>query len=116
MPAEASAAGSLQLVRYLGVLRRRKWTVVVVTILAFATALGFSKSETPTYDASSEVLLQNSSSPLTELLGTGSPFQPNITDEIQRLQSPSRDGAPSLRQLDRRLGHHGDQRVVDLRE
>jgi succinoglycan biosynthesis transport protein ExoP len=89
MPAEASAAGSLQLVRYLGVLRRRKWTVVVVTILAFATALGFSKSETPTYDASSEVLLQNSSSPLTELLGTGSPFQPNITDEIQRLQSPS---------------------------
>jgi uncharacterized protein involved in exopolysaccharide biosynthesis len=89
MSADTSAAGSPQWIRYLGILRRRKWTVAIVTILSVAAALGFSKSETPSYDASGEVLLQDSSSPLAQLLGTGSPFQPNITDEIQRLQSPS---------------------------
>jgi uncharacterized protein involved in exopolysaccharide biosynthesis len=52
MPADVAAAGSPQFVEYLRVLWRRKWTIIIVTVLAVGAAIGFSKSQTPTYQAS----------------------------------------------------------------
>jgi len=87
MPNPATDGASPQFVEYLHTLRRRKWTILVVTVLAVAAALGFSKSQTPIYDASAKVLIQDA--PTQSLVGGDSGGQPNIADEIQRLQSPS---------------------------
>jgi non-specific protein-tyrosine kinase len=86
MPADVAAAGSPQFVEYLQVLRRRKWTIIIVTVLAVGAAIGFSKSQTPIYQASAKVLLVNSST--QPALGSSSATPPNLSDEIQRLQSP----------------------------
>jgi non-specific protein-tyrosine kinase len=87
MPADVAAAGSPQFVGYLRTLWRRKWTIIIVTVLAVGAAIGFSKSQTPTYQASAKVLLQSSST--LPAFGASSPNPPNLSDEIQRLQSPS---------------------------
>jgi non-specific protein-tyrosine kinase len=86
MPADVAAAGSPQFVEYLRVLWRRKWTIIIVTVLAVGAAIGFSKSQTPTYQASAKVLLQTSAT--QSALGASAANAPNLSDEIQRLQSP----------------------------
>jgi tyrosine-protein kinase len=88
MPDQPGADQAPQFVEYLETLRRRKWTILVVTILAVGAALGFSKSRTPVYDASAKILIQ--STPAQVILGGGSSSssQTNIADEIQRLESP----------------------------
>jgi non-specific protein-tyrosine kinase len=86
MPADVADAGSPQFVEYLRVLWRRKWTVIIVTVLAVGAAIGFSKSQTPTYQASAKVLIQ--SSVTQPALGASAANPPNLSDEIQRLQSP----------------------------
>ncbi|MPY94750.1 MAG: polysaccharide biosynthesis tyrosine autokinase [Acidimicrobiia bacterium] len=43
---------------YLDVLRRRKLIILLVTVLACATAFGASLAQTPVYEATAEVLLQ----------------------------------------------------------
>ena len=93
-----------QFVEYLETLRRRKWTILVVTVLAVGAALAFSKSQTPIYDASAKVLIQ--SSPAQAILGggTASNSASSIPDEIQRLESPA---AKQLRSKEFRAQFNG---------
>jgi capsular exopolysaccharide synthesis family protein len=88
MATEPASAAGAQLATYLGTLRRRKWTIIVVTLLAVGAAIGLSKSETPAYESTASVLLQTSATQIDTALGiTNTPY--NIADEIERMQSPS---------------------------
>ncbi len=59
--------------RYLHVVRRRKWVVVVAMLVVVATAVGVSLAQTPVYDAHADLLIKE---PAT--IGSGSVFnQPN---------------------------------------
>jgi capsular exopolysaccharide synthesis family protein len=86
MATEPASAARSQLAEYLGTLRRRKWTIVVVTLVAVGAAIGLSKSQTPTYEATASVLLQTSASAVDTALGINStPY--NVADEMERVQS-----------------------------
>src|SRR5207248_6046559 len=47
---------SLRLREYLGVIRRRKWSIAVITLLALMGALLYAKRATPIYESSASVL------------------------------------------------------------
>lgn len=87
MPAGIEPTFSTQFVEYLHTLRRRKWTVLLVTVIAIGVAIGLSETQSPTYQAQAKLLLV--SSPTQSFLGNASATPVNIDDEIQRLQSPS---------------------------
>lgn len=84
----------LELRDYLRVVRRRKWTIALVTLLVVGAAVGASLLQTPVYQGTAEVLLQ--------ARATDSLFDPNtgqrndpvraVATEIQVLKSrPVRD-------------------------
>ena len=82
------------LLDYLRVLWRRKWTVAVVVVAAVAATLGFSYVQTPRYTATAEVLVQPASTPSG--VDSNAPSGPVASDQvptqIQILQSaPVRD-------------------------
>ena len=56
------ATGAPGLVDYLAVLWRRKWLFLVVLVIVPACSVGFSLRQTPTYGATANVLLKESSS------------------------------------------------------
>jgi polysaccharide biosynthesis transport protein len=47
---------SVSLSDYLGVVARRKWIVLLVTVIFTAAAVGYSKNQTPAYSATAQVL------------------------------------------------------------
>ena len=49
---------TLDLRDYLAVLRRRRWLVVLVTLVVTATAVGVSLLQTPMYEATADVLVE----------------------------------------------------------
>lgn len=84
------SATQSQLLGYAATLRRRKWTVVLVTLLAAGAALAFSETQTPVYQASAQILLQPSATQQLLSNGTTASATPvNPEDEIARLESPS---------------------------
>ena len=54
--AERSQIGGLR--EYLTVLRARKWTIILVTLLVIGSAIGFSYLQTPQYTAEARVLVE----------------------------------------------------------
>lgn len=48
----------IELRRYLGIIRARKWTIIVVVLLCVGLAIGLSLRETPLYHAQARVLVQ----------------------------------------------------------
>ncbi|CAN5528174.1 hypothetical protein BH20ACT2_BH20ACT2_15340 [soil metagenome] len=83
------ADDELDLRDYLAVLRRRKWIVVLCTVVVVGAALGVSLLQTPIYRSSAEVLLQ----PLTseQLFSPGAanrtPELPEVATEIEVMRS-----------------------------
>jgi len=91
LPEEAS---ELELRDYLRVLRRRKWSVLLVTLLVVAAAVGVSLVQTPVYQGSAEILVQSKASESLFDPNTGVRGDPTrlIQTEIQVLRSrPVRD-------------------------
>jgi non-specific protein-tyrosine kinase len=75
----------MRLSDYLSVLRRRKWNVVLATVLVAGTALLASLLETPVYQARARLLLQPSQSPFD---ATASQLGPGLVPtEIEVIQS-----------------------------
>ncbi len=73
------------LVRYLSVLRRWKWGIALIAVLATATALRVSSLQDPVYQSSARVLLGSNQSTLTAT-GFGQYIDPNsVQTEIQVL-------------------------------
>ena len=66
----------LDLQHYLDVVRRRKWTIIVVAAIVAAVALGLSLSQTPRYRATAEVLLQGDDA--EQRLGATGPADPRV--------------------------------------
>lgn len=66
----------LDLHHYLDVVRRRRWTIIVVTALVAAIALALSVSQTPRYRATAEVLLQGDDA--EQRLGAAGPADPRV--------------------------------------
>jgi non-specific protein-tyrosine kinase len=58
---EALAYRPTTLADYLGILRRRKWIVIVLPIVAAISAYAVSQAQTPLYRASAEILVNRSS-------------------------------------------------------
>jgi capsular exopolysaccharide synthesis family protein len=100
--------------RYLAVLRKRKWTIALVTALVLAGVLFMSFSKTPIYEASARILIQ----PLSD-------SQPvDITNEMQVLSSinvgnrvardvaPDKTGKQLLRGLDVQLIENDSEVLV----
>ena len=61
--------------RVLQTLRRRMWVIVLVTVVITASALGFSLSQTPIYEASVKILVGQNSTSNTSLSGDVSGLQ-----------------------------------------
>ena len=57
---ETSGPGPASLTDYLAVLRRRKWIVIAVPVLAALVAFQYSSSQPPVYQAQAEVLVNRS--------------------------------------------------------
>nr|MDP8928069.1 Wzz/FepE/Etk N-terminal domain-containing protein [Actinomycetota bacterium] len=75
-----------ELSQYLGVLRRRKWTIMLAVTMVVGTALGLSAMQTPIYEGRARLLLQNKPS----LFETGTPqrIDPSVVEtEIEILHS-----------------------------
>jgi Mrp family chromosome partitioning ATPase/capsular polysaccharide biosynthesis protein len=83
----------LDLRRYLDVLRRRKWEVLLVVVLVGVLAVLYTASQTSRYRASAEVLLR--SSPTEQIVGGAGDFVPtdqnataiNVQTEIEYMKS-----------------------------
>ncbi|MHB1987953.1 MAG: tyrosine-protein kinase domain-containing protein [Acidimicrobiales bacterium] len=86
MAAVGRFRGEPQLLAYTHTLWRRKWAVIVVTLLSAGAALGFAERQTPTYNATANVLLQPSASSAVIAGAAGTPV-PNVPDEILRIES-----------------------------
>ncbi len=83
---------------HLQTLWRRKWTVLLTTLVGCGAAIGLTQVVVPTYSATAKVLLQ--ASPAAQVLGNTQASSPNnIQDDITLLESP---GVTSL--VRRRLG------------
>ena len=85
----SEAGAESQLLGYARVIRRRKWSVIIVTALAVGVALGLSWLQTPVYQASTTILLQPAQT--QQDLGGGVTINyssVNVDDEIQVLESP----------------------------
>lgn len=83
------SAPQSQLLAYAATLRRRKWTIVLVTLFAAGAALAFSETQTPVYQASAQILLQPSAAQALLNSGANASATPvNPEDEIARLESP----------------------------
>ena len=72
---------TIDLREYIAVLRARRWTILVVTILVLGAAIGFSAMQTPQYTAQSRVLVE------IPLLETGQPQLVNLETERQLVDS-----------------------------
>ena len=70
---------------YLDVLKRRKWTVIIVTVLFVAAAVGYSLKSSPAYQASVDVILtsQTPSSAITGIQSLDLTVNPDRTMETQ---------------------------------
>lgn len=67
---------------YLAVLRGRKWTIIFVTILVLGAALAYSYRQTPTYQATSRILLKGVPADLS-----GAIAYPNVQTEAEVVRS-----------------------------
>ncbi len=56
--AAQETADEVDLREYLTILRRRKWTIVLATVLVLASSLAVSFLQQPLYEGSAKVLLQ----------------------------------------------------------
>src|SRR5688500_13102483 len=84
----------LDLRGYLRVVRRRKWTIILATMLMATLALGLSLVQAPVYQGRAELLLQARSSETLFNSSTGQRSDPAraLLTEIQVLKSrPVRD-------------------------
>lgn len=63
------AEDELDLRHYLDVVARRKWVIILATVIATAVAVGLTAQQTPLYRASAEVLLQSDDA--EQRLGSG---------------------------------------------
>ncbi len=87
MAAVGSLGGQSQLLGYARTLWRRKWTIVLIAVIATVVAFGVSKTETPTYQATAQLLFQPTAS--QSVLGSGALFAtPNVSDDISLIESP----------------------------
>lgn len=82
-------AEQFELRDYLGILRRRWRTVVVVTFLTLGLALAYSLTRQPVYESSTDVLLQPSGSDLIGTPGGGGGSTENLPTELTVLTSRS---------------------------
>lgn len=75
----------MQLADYVSVLRRRKWLIILATLLVAGTAFAASAVQTPVYQARARLLLQQTQSPFD----TGTPqFNPDfVSTELQVIES-----------------------------
>lgn len=84
-PAESEHV--LPLVDLLGVIWRRLWVIVLITILVVGAALVFSLTRTPSYEASIKVLIGQRQSGVSEGLGSEIPglqqLTPTMTEAVQ---------------------------------
>jgi capsular exopolysaccharide synthesis family protein len=106
---------TLDLRDYLRVVRRFKWTIVVVTVLAVAAALGLSYLEEPVYRTQSKLLLAPSLAEQIFAPQVGRESERTLANEIEIMASPRvrREVAQKLgRAPDVTIGGVGDTDVI----
>jgi succinoglycan biosynthesis transport protein ExoP len=85
----------LELLDYLRVLWRRKWTILVIVLVAVGAGLGFSKLQTKKYTATAEVIVQPSGTPAGAQVNSNTPgtvSADQVSTQVQVVQSaPVRD-------------------------
>jgi succinoglycan biosynthesis transport protein ExoP len=79
----ATSRPGMDLRDYIAVLRRRKWTILLATLLVCLAALGLSLSQTPVYQSSVRLVLE----PRQTVFDASGQAPVDIPTEIQRLQS-----------------------------
>lgn len=89
-PIAVDASTDLDLRHYLGVIRRRRVTIVLVTLVVFGAALFLSLIQKPVYRATAEVLIQRTAS--ENVLTPGDPqnaqgIQQQIQTEVEVIKS-----------------------------
>lgn len=72
---------TVDLREYIAILKARRWTILLMTILVLGAAIGFSAMQTPMYTAQARVLVE------IPLLETGAPQLVNLETERQLVDS-----------------------------
>src|SRR3989442_12687063 len=83
---------SLRLREYLGVLARRKWSIIAITLIAVVGALFYAKQQQPTYQSTASV---NATIPLAGSQ-SGANALPNMDTEQQFVTSESVEKCAAL--------------------
>jgi capsular exopolysaccharide synthesis family protein len=88
---EPAADTELDLRAYLHVLRRRRWTVVLVTLAVVVAGVGLSLSQTPIYQARADVLVDQQPNTQVDSQSSGQRLDAarTIANEVRFLQSRS---------------------------
>lgn len=84
-PLQPPPGGDLR--ELLSVLRRRKWSVLLITLVTVGSATFFSLRQTPLYESSATVAV-NPFDPNQVLLGLGSAYLSSMQTELARAESP----------------------------
>ena len=71
----------------LSILRRRKWSVLLITIITLGSAVFFSLRQTPLYESSATVAV-NPFDPNQVLMGLGAAYLSSMQTELARAESP----------------------------
>ena len=84
-PDQPPASDVTDISEYIAILRARKWTVILVTLLVVAGALYFSFQQVPIYESTSKILVKPVSSPTQVISGTSTLI--SLETEREILQS-----------------------------
>jgi succinoglycan biosynthesis transport protein ExoP len=95
---EDAAPKEPELRTYLRTLRRRKWIVIVVTIIGLAGATGYSFLQTPKYTATAQVLLQPTAEPGASQAAASGLTPTDVETQVQLVTS-----APVKQAVERQL-------------
>ena len=81
---------TIDVVSLLGALRRRKWLILLITLLGTGAAAFYGKSLVPTYNATASILIDPSTNPVADIRQPASGLtndQATISTQIRILQS-----------------------------
>src|SRR5215203_4395492 len=105
---ETSGHRPATLADYLAILRRRKWIIIIVPVVAALVALQYSSSQSSVYQARAQVLVQRS-----DFEDSASDPERYLTTQAQIARSRRRGGGSSAH--DGRRGSRGLERHCGLR-
>jgi succinoglycan biosynthesis transport protein ExoP len=101
-----SVRSELELRDYLGVLRRRKWSIVVVMVIVVGAAVGFTLVQTKVYEAKATLVIETSLA--SQVLIPTAAVEAAVTDAQVQTEAELMQAFPTTRAITKQLGYLPD--------